>query len=284
MLTLMFGLGAAVAWAVHDLLVRHISQKMPVLPMILTVAAAGSAALMLPALFWGDWRAMTTAATGLSMLAGLTYIVGMLGLYLAFQLAPVRIVAPVLGAFPMISLGIAMAQGQSVTLLEWLAVLAIVSGIAIVALSGPADGADPSFRLRPALVWAAFGAMGFAFTFALAQQSVRHGAALPGMLITRLVALVGLTLIAAVARAPMRKAKGALPILAMMGVLDALALGLVTAAGRLPDPEYASVSSSLFGVLTILLAWQVLGEKVKALQWLGIAIVFGGVAVLSAQG
>ena len=67
-------------------------------------------------------------------------------------------------------------------------------------------------------------------------------------------------------------------------VLSALALGLVTASARLPHPEYAAVAAALFGVLTIILAWRFLGEKVAAVQWAGIAVVFAGIATLSLQG
>jgi drug/metabolite transporter (DMT)-like permease len=67
-------------------------------------------------------------------------------------------------------------------------------------------------------------------------------------------------------------------------VLDALALGLVTASAGLPFPEYASISSSLFGILTIILAWRFLGEAVAPRQVPGIALVFAGIAALSALG
>jgi drug/metabolite transporter (DMT)-like permease len=70
----------------------------------------------------------------------------------------------------------------------------------------------------------------------------------------------------------------------MMGVLDAIALSAVTASGRLPQAEYASVSSSLFGVGTILLASYFLKEQLTALQWAGVATVFAGIAALSLQG
>ena len=90
--------------------------------------------------------------------------------------------------------------------------------------------------------------------------------------------------LALIFRAPVRALGGAGPTLVMMGVLDAGAIGLVTASASLPNPEYAAISSSLFGVLTILLAWKILKESVAPLQWAGIATVFGGIAVLSAQG
>jgi len=284
MLALIFGLSAAVTWAVHDFLVRRLAPNQAVLPMILVVAFAGCAALAGPVLVVGGWDRMTAAAYGFGMLAGVAYIPGSLGLYMAFKLAPVRIVAPVLGAYPMLSLGIAALQGRSVGALEWVGVAAIVLGIAFVAvLSRGEDGHAPA-RLGPALGWAVFGAIGFAATFALGQEAARQGATLPSILMTRLVVTAGIVALVLLTRPPMAQVRGSLPTLGLMGVLDAVALGLVLAAATLPHPEYAAITSSLFGVLTILLAWKFLGERVQPLQWVGIVVVFGGIALLAAQG
>ena len=144
MLALICGLAAALVWAVHDLLVRRLAQTGAVLPMMVVVVVAGSVALVLPVLVWGGWGRMTAAAYGVSGLAGLAYVPGMLGLYVSFKLAPVRIVAPVVGAFPLMSLAIAAAQGRAVAPLEWLAVAAIVLGIGWVAVLGrDQEGAVP---------------------------------------------------------------------------------------------------------------------------------------------
>lgn len=284
MLALICGLGAALIWAVHDLLVRRLAQAGAVFPMMVVVAIAGCLALMLPAVIWGGWARMTATAYGFSALAGLAYVPGMLGLYAAFKLAPVRIVAPVVGAFPMMSLAIAAAQGRAVAPVEWLAVAAIVLGIAWVAVLGRAEGGAGSRRLGPALGWAALGAMGFAATFGLGQEAARQGAILPSILVARLVAGVVIAALSLLTRAPMGQARRSLPTLGLMGVLDAAALGLVQAAASLPNPEYAAIAAALFGVLTILLAWRVLDERVQPLQWVGIAVVFGGIGVLAGQG
>lgn len=283
MLALIAGLAAACAWAVHDLLVRKIGQTAAILPMMLVVLAAGSVALLGPALIWGDWSRMTGAALANAVGAGFAYVLGMGGLYRAFSLAPVRLVAPILGAFPMISLGFAAIGGKPVTATEVAAVLAIVGGIAIVALTSR-EGHEGASRPGEAILWSLAGTVGFATTFWLAQEAARLGGELPATLVPRLVALGLVGLLALGARAPLRQLGGSGRTLVLMGVLDAAAIGLVTASASLPSPEYAAISSSLFGVLTILLAWRILNEKVAPLQWAGIATVFGGIAVLSAQG
>ena len=284
MLALICGLGSAIAWAVHDLLVRRLAQTGAVLPLIVVVVVAGCVALLLPAMIWGGWSRMTPSAYGFSVATGVAYIAGMMGLYSAFKLAPVRVVAPVLGSFPMISLAIAAAQGKTVATVEWLAVIAIVLGIALVAVLSRNAESDASVRLGPALGWAVLGAAGFATTFALGQEAARQGAELPAIVVARIVAAIGIVCLAILSRAPMTEVRGMLPTLALMGILDATALGLVQAAARLPNPEYAAITSALFGMLTILLAWRFLGEQVRPPQWLGIAMVFAGIAVLSAQG
>jgi len=139
MLALSFGLGAALLWAVHDLLARKLSQGAPLLPILTVVLAAGTLGLVPVALVTGGWAAMTGPAWGLAALSGLAFGGAIGGLYKAFSLAPVRVVSPVVGAYPLLILLIAVAQGRSVTGGDWLAVLAIVVGIAIVAVAARDD-------------------------------------------------------------------------------------------------------------------------------------------------
>jgi drug/metabolite transporter (DMT)-like permease len=284
MLALSFGLTAALIWAVHDLLARKVSQGTPILPILAVVFAAGNAVLAPVALIFGDWSAMTGQAVAISIAYGGCYALAGGALYKAFSLAPVRLVSPVIGAYPMLSLAIAAAQGRAVTVADWLAVAAIVAGIAIVGLAARNDSPE-GYAAPPAVAlgWAALSALGFATTFALGQEATRQGADLPVMLIGRLVALTAILVLAAGQRSPVRPRPGQGWLIALMGAIDAVALGLVTAAGSLPRAEYASVTSSLFGVLTVLLAAWVLKERVRPVQWLGIAAVFSGIAVLSLQ-
>jgi drug/metabolite transporter (DMT)-like permease len=285
MLALGFGLTAALIWAVHDLLARKVTQGAALLPILIVVLGAGSAVLAPITLVFGDWSAMTSLAVVLSVAYGLAYALAGGALYKAFSVAPVRLVSPVIGAYPMLSLIFAGAQGRTITGADWLAVLAIVTGIAIVAIAAR-DDTPEGYAATPAVAlgWAGLSAVGFAATFALGQEATRQGAELPVMLIGRTVALTVVVALATALRSTVAPQRSLLWLLVLMGVIDALALGLVTAAGGLPKAEYASVASSLFGVLTVLLAAWFLKERVRAVQWLGIAAVFSGIAALSLQG
>lgn len=284
MLALGFGLTAALIWAVHDLLARKLSQGAALLPIVATVLGAGCLVLI-PFALAADWSAMTAGAWRASIAGGLAFAVAIGSLYKAFSIAPVRLVSPVIGAYPLLTLLIAIAQGRDITPGDWWAVLLIVAGIAIVALASRDDAPD-LYAAPPAtaLAWAALSAMGFAATFALGQVGARLGSELPVILIGRVIAFAAIIALAMVATRKLHPPKGNLGLLALMGAFDALALGLVTASGALPKAEYASVTSSLFGVLTVLLAAWFLKEGVRAAQWAGIAAVFTGIAVLGLQG
>lgn len=70
-------------------------------------------------------------------------------------------------------------------------------------------------------------------------------------------------------------------MLALMGALDVLALGAVLAAGAWPRPEFAAAASSVFGLVTILLAWRFLGEPMTGGQWGGVLLVFAAMSYLA---
>ncbi len=288
MLALSFGLTAALLWAVHDLLARELSQGMGIMAMALVVLASGAVALLPFVLLAGDWHSMTPRAWVGAMASGLAFALAVGGLYRAFSLAPVRLVSPVVGSYPMLVLLIAVAQGRPVTPGDWMAVAVIVAGIAIVALAARGDGPD-GYASGPgrATGWAAVSAAGFAATFALAQEAVRQGSELPVMLVARITALAAFLILlrlrsAGHARPPLTRPQ--ILLLCAMGVLDAASLGFVTVSGGLPKAEYASVASALFGVVTVLLAAWFLNERVRMVQWLGIAVVFSGIGALSLRG
>jgi drug/metabolite transporter (DMT)-like permease len=220
MLALGFGLTAALLWAVHDLVARKLSQGAALLPIVFVVLATGSLGLLPFALLAGDWAAMTGAAWGVALVSGGAFALAIGSLYRAFSLAPVRLVSPVIGAYPLLSLAIAVAQGRPVSTGDWLAVGLIVIGIAIVALASR-DDAPEGYAASPlvAMGWAALSALGFAATFALGQEAARQGSELPVILIGRLVALGLITALLVWHRGSIAPQRGHFPVLALMGAV-----------------------------------------------------------------
>lgn len=288
MLSLTFGLIAALAWGIHDVCASTATARTGIPMTMLAVLATGLFLVGPAALILGDWSMVEWSSLSLAAMSGATYTLAALGLYRAFSIGPVRLVSPVIGAFPILSLLVAAAQGRYPTLGQWLAVFAIVVGVAMIAVLTDhyEDAADsgvarPAHATRTALFWASLSALGFGTTFALGQAASQAGNEWPTILITRMCALMVVGGIVIFRRVPLPWQRAPWKLLAAMGFCDATALGLVQAAGSLPHAEFAAVSSSIFGVVTILLAWAFLKERLGPLQWGSVALVFAGIGYLA---
>ena len=279
MLSLTLGLCAALAWGVHDICVRYVSQRGGIMPALTTVLLVGLLVLVPITLFLGGWQDMSPRAYGFSALSGLCYVFGCIGLYKSFGIGPVRLVAPIMGAYPILSVGWSAFQGQAVAPDQWLAVAAIIAGVAVVSILS--DQEDSSGSQWAAIGWAVLGAVGFALTFAVGHVATQAGAELPVVFVTRAVTVTGAALILLAGRGARLPDRAAWPLLALMGILDAFALGVVIASGALERPEFAAVAASTFGMITILLAWGFLKERMTPGQWAGVAITFGGIGYLA---
>lgn len=279
MLSLTLGMIAALAWGVHDICVRYVSQRGGILPALATVLVGGSVFLLPISSAFGDWADMSARSYGLSILSGLLYLVGAIGLYNAFTIGPVRLVSPIMGAYPILSIGWAAVMGQPVHWDQWVAVSAVIVGVVIVSVLS--DQKESGGSQRAAIGWALLGAVGFAFTFAVGHVATQTGSELPVVLITRVAASGGIVIMLMVSKGPRLPHRSTWPLLALMGLLDATALGIVIASGNLYRPEFAAVAASTFGMITIILAWLFLKERMTTPQWIGVAITFAGIGYLA---
>lgn len=277
MQSLIFGLLAALLWGLHDFTVRKIGPKADAAALYLIVLAVGAALLVPLAAFSGGWATLTAPVLGLTLGSGIAAALAGYGLYRAFAIGPVRLVAPICAAFPLLSVAFAVARGAEAGPLVWLGVAAVVGGIAVVA-RGESD--HTVGRGRAAMAWSGLACVSFAATFGLLQWAAELAADLPVSLVSRLAACVAMLAWVILQRIDLKPAFTLLPQLGLMGALDVTALTAVTIAGGFARPEFASVAASIFGIVTILLAWRFLDEALKPLQWCGAVVVFTGIAVL----
>ena len=277
MISLSLGLVAALCWGLHDFTIRVVGGRAHVSALFATACGFGLIPLIAVAFYVGGWEAVGLPQLLLAMAAGVGMVIANLGLYRSLTIGPVSLVAPICGSFPVLSVLFAMARGQDVGVKEWLAVLAVVGGIAIVSRG---EGGTSSGSRLAAAGWAAFAALGFALTFGLAQWSAETGAHMPVSAITRATALALAVIWLLQARPSLAPLRPIWPALLLLGLLDVTALSAITLAGGLPNAEYASIAASVFGIITILLAWRILKEPMRAGQWAGVALVFSGIAAL----
>jgi len=280
MSALSLGLIAAMCWGFHDICVRFLTQKASITACIFTVLSVGLLFQTSLHIAVGPDTTFSGAAVAYAGFAGGAFVIASLGLYLAFERGPVKVVAPLIASYPIFSVCWAVFSGNQVSAIQWIAVLAIIAGVSLVAGLSK-DEANEMPPLGPTIAYSLLASAGFAATFALGQAAVGQLHDISATLITRTVAVLFAGLGIVIWRKKFWPGWGALPWLVAMGIADGVALYCVISAGSLSNEYLASISASMFGLLTIVLARVFLKEKMTAAQWGGCLIAFVGVGYLA---
>jgi drug/metabolite transporter (DMT)-like permease len=283
-MTIILGLFAALAWGIHDILIRWVSQKSSVFSALFLVLLFGLLFQFSIVAIRGDFTAIPAAAAIPILASGITFMFAGIAIYKAFEIGPVQLVAPIVATYAIGSILLGVAQGNILTILQTLAVAAVFIGLYIVvSLANSSDDATSHGKRSHAILWACGASFGFATTFGIGHSMVQYAPEMMGILATRFVAVICLIPIMMYLKIPLLAALGQWKILAIMGALDALALTVVLVSGNMPNASYASLAASLFGMVTILLAWAFLRERMTGLQWVGVTVTFIGIAYLGGQ-
>lgn len=274
------GLAAALCWGLHDIAIRYLSRTVPLKGALFFVLLSGLVFQLVVLGTTDDLRFPQSEALWLSIASGAAFLVASLGLYYAFERGPVRLVSPIIGAYPIVSLGLAALTGTIITSGQIVAVVLIIAGVGVVAALADTSG-DPVPAKGPTIILSVISALGFALTFKLGQTAAELDSELHATMMTRITALGLLIGLLVIRRESPAVGRSAILPLIIMGALDGIALLAVLSAGRLENPQFASVSSSMFGLFTILLAWVLLKERMTAPQWGGVVVAFLGIGYLA---
>ena len=100
--------------------------------------------------------------------------------------------------------------------------------------------------------------------------------------VIRLTSFSVLALAAIPARQSLKLPRGSVWwLLAAVGFLDTAAFVANNAGLHTGQVSVVSVLASLYGAVTVLLAWIFLREKLERTQWLGIVLIFVGIVLVS---
>lgn len=284
MSSVLLGLVAALSWGVYDFLSRFPSRAVGPIPTVLAVTFFGLLLLSAWVLIAGDGVVIVWPKLWLVVIAGIFFALATLALFAAFALGPITIVAPIAGSYPALAVVFAVAQGARPSALQWLAIGCVMAGVVISSRGGrhyEDSGELSKSEMRTVIGLALLAGICFAIAITAGQAAVPIFGDVQTMWLARIFGLITIGLIylwrSPAAPLPMRW----LPLLALMGCLDVVALAALTAAGNLPSPEFTTVVSSAFGAITVMLARLFLKEPISPLQLGGMVLIFGGVAALA---
>jgi drug/metabolite transporter (DMT)-like permease len=211
--------------------------------------------------------------------AGFGLMVGLLAFFQAMVVGTISIVAPISATGVVIPIVAGLARGERPSAAQ---VAGIVAAIAGVALASREPGEHSTAAAQSGLGLALLAALGGGVFFWLMAPASRHGAAWP-VFLARAIPAVALIAVLHLRHRPLRPTldrRTALAVLAsaLLAFIATAAYAYATQHGRL---AVVSVLGSLYPVVTVLLAYRVLGERVHGGRRVGVIAVLAGVVLLS---
>jgi drug/metabolite transporter (DMT)-like permease len=265
-----------------DFIARFSSRAGGAANALLGMLVVGATILSAYVLITGAALVWTRDGLWLLALHGIATAVATLLLYIGLARGPVSIVAPIVASYPALVLALAVVLGARPSLVQWVAIGGTVLGVIVVAAAAREAGGATRRDLSGTIAIAFCAALACAVLFAAGQAAVPSYGELQTLWAGRLIGLATMLLLFAAQRRRPALPLRVWPMVAAQGVLDAAGYLFLFAGSGGEDAAIAAVTASTFGAVTTLLARFILREAVSLRQWLGIALIFTSVAVLSA--
>jgi drug/metabolite transporter (DMT)-like permease len=274
----LLALGSSVIWGSADFLGGLLTRTRSAYVVVAASQAFGLLAIALVALVTGDWRA-SLGYLPWAVGAGLSGALGLVCYYAGLSSGTMGVVAPIasMGAIVPVALGIAGGEHPS-----WVQLVGIVLALlGVAAASGPELSGGAAVGGRRPVLLAAIAGCAFGFALYAIGRGTEHNGVMT--LVAMRASTVGLFVIAALVLRTTGGIKARdLGPLAAVGIGDVVAnlmFAVSTTKGLL---SISSALTSFYPVVTVMLARWVLAERLRAVQWVGVGLALGGVAMISA--
>ena len=276
-MTVVLGLFAAVFYGVGDFAGAIACRRYNAITVLLHSYPVGAVlmALMLPA-FPGT---VSGRVVVFGVLGGLAGLLGVAVMYQLMVSAPMNVISPVTAVLAaVVPVGVGVALGERPAASAW---AGIVLGFVAVVLVSRTTEDHPHGRLPPrTLALACLAGVGFGLYFVFLARA-GHGSGLWPLLVSRIASTVLILPLAGVRRAFRRVTGVTLAVAAAAGVCDALANMFFLLAARAGLLSLASVLTSLYPAVTVLLAVGLLHEHVSRVQRAGLALAAASIVLIT---
>jgi len=293
-LDIILGISAAFGWGVADFSARFATRRIGAFRTLLVMQAFGFAALS--AFLWltgGFSRAVPPGWTPwtFAVIAGLLNTVAGLALYRSFEVGLISIAGPVSSSYPALTVLLALASGERIHALRAAGLALTFVGMILAAVTFSPDekhAIDPRTHhahahLSKGVSLAICAATGYGFMFWWlgfhVVPSIGSGLSVWVIRATTFVVLL-LTGMPTGKALPLPRGN-VWWLLLVTGLMDTSAFVANNAGLGNGHVAVVSVLASLYGAVTVLLARIFLRERMERTQWLGIALIFAGIVLVS---
>ena len=273
----LLALTGGLMWGVGDFFGGLASRRIAVITVVVVSQAIGLAGLLIWVAatrdpFPGVVELLPAAGAGVAVFAGIT------AFYRGLAIGAMGIVAPITAAGPVVPLAVDAAHGSTPTALQWLGIAFILLGVATLSWEGRASGRA---RIASGAGLAILAALGFGLYFVGIDAGADESASW-AVVAARVTAVSLGTVVALASSRSLRAPRSMLPMLVAVGLIDTSANVLVAAATTYGAAGIVAVLSSLYPIVTMVLAWIVVGERLGATKRAGGVVAVAGAAFVAA--
>ncbi|QBD79825.1 DMT family transporter [Ktedonosporobacter rubrisoli] len=291
---LFFGLSAALCWGVADMLVRYATRAVGTYRTLFFMQFIGLLALSVYLLSSAELQHIASGRTwqpwAWGIFVALLNMLSSLALYRAFAVGSITMLSPITSSYAAITSALAILTGEKVSSLHICGMLVVLVGVVLVSTplgsrreKLPAEQLSARKWLPPGLLWALLASLGYGVAFWLLGFRVTPelGALVPTWL-TRLVSPCALLCCFPLSKQPLKLPRGRVWWLILgVGITDTAAYLAYNMGLAESQISIVSVLASLYSGVTVVLAWLLLREQLRWSQWLGIGVVFVGIALVN---
>ncbi|HVW80422.1 MAG TPA: DMT family transporter [Mycobacteriales bacterium] len=275
---ILLALLSSALWGTSDFFGGTLTRRRPALTVASVSELIGLTGILIAALATGAISS-GPGYVGWGVLGGAAGTAGVLAFYQALATGTMGIVAPIAATGVVVPVVVGFAAGDRPS--PWQVAGIVVAIIGVILASGPElqrDGTRGTAK-RP-LALAGVAAIGFGVVFV----AISHGAQHSTLMTLLVMRVVGVSLMAVLARATstsLRVTRAELPLLALVGCFDVGANATFAYATRHGLLAVVSVLSSLYPAMTVILARVVHAERLGQLQLAGVVGALAGVVLIA---
>ncbi|MDO2969368.1 DMT family transporter [Mycobacteroides abscessus] len=268
-------LTGSLSWGISDFIGGHASKRRSTLAVLALSRPVGLAVVGLVSVLTASTH--FDGRTLLGMLSGPAAFAALYALYRALAIGPMGVVSPIAAVGAVVPVLWGTVIGQSLAGLTYLGLGGTLVGVMLASASEGLDGQRPG---RQVLVWSFFCMVMFGICMILLAEAGRYHP-VEAVVVSRATEVVLILILGALSwnnlRENLRPPFGVVPF---AGVLDTSAMLLFAYAAGHGSLGVAAVLSSLYPVVTVLIARLVLHERLSRVQQTGAVLTLVCVAVV----